>query len=92
MSRKGKWAKGASPAVSQPAALRPRRRGLFLWGGALAFIAGVVVYSLLATGSLGGQMANADIAPDVTLTTAEGQVRLSDLRGQPVLLYFSFSG
>jgi len=58
----------------------------------LAFIAGVVVYSLFATGLMGGQTANAELAPDVTLTTAEGQVRLSDLRGQPVLLYFSFPG
>ena len=79
-------------AVSRRAAARPGRRGLFLSIMVLAFIAGVVVYSLFATGLMGGQTANAELAPDVTLTTAEGQVRLSDLRGQPVLLYFSFPG
>ncbi|MBI4339536.1 MAG: hypothetical protein HY680_06240 [Chloroflexi bacterium] len=34
----------------------------------------------------------ASLAPDVTLATADGQLRLSDLRGQPLLLYFSFPG
>lgn len=34
----------------------------------------------------------ASLAPDLALSSASGPFRLSDLRGRPVLLYFSFPG
>ena len=65
---------------------------MLISGGILAVVAGVVLYGLFANGLIGGQMIGTELAPDVTLATANGHVRLSELRGQPLLLYFSFPG
>lgn len=69
-------------------------RGLWLTGGLIVVVAAMVTYSLFATGLVGGggTSMGAKPAPDVSLATIDGQVRLSDLRGQPLLLYFSFPG
>ena len=67
---------------------------LLTGGGALAL--GVILYSLFASGILGSGSApekvSADVAPDITLATADGEFRLSEQRGEVLLLYFSFPG
>lgn len=80
-------------AVSRPAKSRPSRKGLWIAGGMVVAIAAVVAFSLFATGAGGAASgASASLASDVTLVTSDGQVRLSDLRGQPLLLYFGYPG
>lgn len=86
---------GEKQATGRPAQGRPVRTGLWVTAAVGAVIVAVVTYGLLSTGLVGRGATHdtrAQLAPDVTLGTAAGQVRLSDLRGQPLLLYFSFPG
>ena len=70
---------------------RQRRRWLLPGLGAL-FVIFVVGMSLFSTGLLGSREASADLAPDVTLATFQGDLQLSRERGKVVVLYFSFPG
>lgn len=71
-----------------------KRRGrgwLVALAGAL-FILVVIGVSLFSTGLLGSQEAVAEQAPDLALATLQGDFRLSQERGNVVVLYFSFVG
>ncbi|MFQ5812190.1 MAG: hypothetical protein ACE5I2_03215 [Anaerolineae bacterium] len=70
---------------------RKRRGWLVTLAGAL-FILVVIGVSLFSTGLLGSQEASAELAPDLTLATLEGNFRLSQERGNVAVLYFSFVG
>ena len=69
---------------------RAMRRRLF-WTGTLVLILGLFAYGILATDLLVGA-GSGEPAPDVTLKTASGDLRLSEQRGKVVVLYFSFPG
>lgn len=92
-------ARGTS-AASSPTALGPSRRArtprvnrwLVLWAGGAVCILGLFGYVLFAAGWLGGSQAAADLAPDLTFSTPNGEFRLSEQRGKVVVLYFSFPG
>ncbi len=68
---------------------RQRQRWLIIAAGSL-FVLFVVGMSLASTGFLGSQ--EAEPAPDITLTTTQGDLALSQLRGNVAVLYFSFVG
>lgn len=77
---------------------RPTRRGRdagrgkpwwLVAAGVLAVVIGVFGFS---SSRLGSQEAAAELAPDITLTTLQGDYRLSEQRGEVVVLYFSFVG
>lgn len=82
----------------------PRKRGfwtasrVWLTSGAVAgLVAIVAVFAIQASGSESSDSpesagAGGEAATDLVLATAGGEVRLSELRGRPVLLYFSFPG
>src|SRR5665647_1804289 len=70
------------------AALRRRRLGLGAWMVGLLVIAGLGTAALLSSRPV--QSSAARVAPDFSLpTSVGGTLRLSSLRGAPVLLYFS---
>lgn len=90
MNAKGE---GNKQATSDPTTGRAEKPWLWITGGVITVIVVALAYSLFARDLVGGDAtSNAYLAPDLTLATADGQVRLSDLRGQPLLLYFSFPG
>lgn len=64
-----------------------RRRVLGSLGGVVA--AGPVVLGVLPPGT---PAAGGDPAPDLTLRTERGPLRLADQQGKVVVLYFSFPG
>ena len=69
-----------------------RRRGV-LWG--LAGGMGLLVAWLVISNPLpgpGGASTVSGPAPDITVTTPDGDYRLSDQKGDLVALYFSFTG
>ncbi len=67
-----------------------------IWVGVLGLVLVMVVSGLFAAtsrlGSPEGGSVSAELAADITLATEAGDFQLSDLRGQVVLLYFSFPG
>ena len=71
-------------------------RKRLIWVGVLGLVLVVVVSGLLAAtsrlGSPEGRSLSAEPAANITLATEAGDFQLSDLRGQVVLLYFSFPG
>lgn len=71
-------------------------RKRLIWVGVLGLVLVIVVSGLFATtsrlGSPEGESGSAEPAADITLGTEAGDFQLSDLRGQVVLLYFSFPG
>lgn len=71
---------------------RAARRTRVWWAvaGGLVLFVGWLVYSNPLP--VGQQQTSAEPAPDVTLTTAMGDYRLSDQKGDLVVLYFSFVG
>ena len=67
-----------------------RGKWWFTGGGAAGAMALLVVLSLaLSSPQL---PAGGELAPDITLATADGVFQLSDHRGEVSLLYFSFPG
>ena len=66
----------------------------FLWIGGPGFALAVDSVSvLLASGLLqGAEKAEGDLAPAITLTTTEGDFRISEQQGKVVVLYYSFAG
>lgn len=88
MARKQEGKRSATPQSRR--ALWSRGKWWFIGGGVAAAI---VLLFLLSTSLSGSKTSKAGIpAPDITLATLDGEIRLSDLRGQPLLLYFSFPG
>ncbi len=71
-------------------------RKRLIWVGVLGLVLVLVVSGLFAAtsrlGSPEGGSVSAEPAADITLATEAGDFQLSDLRGQVVLLYFSFPG
>ncbi len=71
-------------------------RKRLIWVGVLGLVLVIVVSGLFAaTSRLGtseGESLAAEPAADITLASEAGDFQLSDLRGQVVLLYFSFPG
>ncbi len=66
-----------------------QRQWWLVAAGAVLVIALALV---LSAGQPGSQEAAADLAPDLTLTTLQGDFRLSEKRGDILALYFSFVG
>lgn len=95
MRRKGREKHPGAPAAAGGDSQRTRRsrakRRRLFWAGSVAFIVGLLVYGLLATGPLGGPKAG-EPAPDISFATANGEFRLSQQEGKVVVLYFSFPG
>ncbi|MGE5830090.1 MAG: peroxiredoxin family protein [Micromonosporaceae bacterium] len=81
-------AQAAAKRTRVAKANRRRRRGLLLWGIALAAVSGLIgamMWSARATSDTTSRP-----APDFTLTDTNGAtVRLADYRGKNVVLYFS---
>ena len=68
------------------------RRRRVLWavvGGLGLFVAWLVISNPLPTTN---EQFVAEPAPDITLTTQQGEYRLSEQKGEVVALYFSFVG
>ncbi|MCH7609847.1 MAG: hypothetical protein IIB10_04020 [Chloroflexi bacterium] len=68
-----------------------RRRGV-LWavvGGLGLFVAWQVISNPLPTTKA---QSLAGLAPDITLTTQQGEYRLSEQKGETVALFFAFVG
>lgn len=83
---------GADADDSRPAKrLRPKSRPL-IWAGCLVFIVGVLAYGLFITNVGGAAQAAGVPAPDVSVSTPNGEFRLSQQRGKVLVLYFSFPG
>lgn len=77
----------------KPASKRRLNRGLLVLGASLVFILGIIVVSLLASGSLaqkpGDSTSNALAAPDFRLTTFDGaQYALSQDQGRVRVVFF----
>ncbi len=85
-------AKRQQPTRRRSSSIRKR----LTWVGVLGLVLVIVVSGLFAaTSRLGipeGGSVSAEPAADITLATEAGDFQLSDLRGQVVLLYFSFPG
>lgn len=83
---------GADGGDNRPARrLGPKSRRL-VWAGSLTFIVGLLAYGLFATDVGGAAQAAGQPAPDVSMSTANGEFRLSQQRGKVLVLYFSFPG
>ncbi len=71
-------------------------RKRLIWVGVLGLVLVIVVSGLFAAtsrlASPEGGSVSAEPAADITLAAEAGDFQLSDLRGQVVLLYFSFTG
>ncbi len=65
------------------------RRWRLVAVGVFVLLAVVLVFS---TGLLATPKAEAELAPDLTLKTLQGDFQLSNHRGEAVVLYFSFVG
>ena len=91
MPRKGKISRPKTPASK-----RRLNRGLLVLGGSIVVIVGIILVSVLASGSFTKEPSEntpaAQLAPDITLSTAGGEFRLSQQKGKVLLLYFSFPG
>lgn len=63
-------------------------------GGGWLVVIGTLLAGALAlfAGLPGSRKAAAELAPDLTLTTTQGEFRLSQETGKIVVLYFSFVG
>ena len=72
------------------------RRGKwwFIGGGIAGAIALLVALTFAFSGPeiTGQEFGLGEAAPDITLTTLNGDFRLSENRGEVLLLYFSFPG
>ncbi len=66
------------------------------WVGVLGLVLVIAISGLFAVASRlaspAGESVSAEPAADIILATEVGDFQLSDLRGQVVLLYFSFPG
>ena len=71
---------------------RDARGRRVVWLGVAALVATLLGYGIVANGLLAGSVGSGDIAPDVTLGTANGELRLSSQHGKVLVLYFSFPG
>ncbi len=71
-------------------------RKRLIWVGVLGLVLVMVVSGLFAAtsrlGSPEGESVSAEPAANIILANEAGDFQLSDLRGQVVLLYFSFPG
>ncbi len=72
-------------------ARRRQVRWAVLAGALGLFVAWLVISNPLPTAN-NGQFFVAEAAPDITLTTQQGEYRLSEQKGEVVALYFSFVG
>ncbi|GMR09890.1 MAG: hypothetical protein BMS9Abin28_0710 [Anaerolineae bacterium] len=71
---------------------RALRRRRVLWavaGGLGVFVAWAVISNQLPTTKV---QPAAEPAPDITLTTQQGEYRLSEQKGETVALFFAFVG
>ena len=83
--------RSAGRKASSPKETRWRRRRWWIAGGGAVVM--VVLLSVLATSFSGPETSEPGIAaPDVTLATRDGQMRVSYLEGEVALLHFSFPG
>ncbi len=89
MSARGKR---RQPTRERSSSIRKR----LTWVGVLGLVLVIAISGLFAAtiwlGSREGGSVSAEPAADITLATEAGNFQLSDLRGQVVLLYFSFPG
>jgi len=85
-------AKRRQPTRERSSSIRKR----LTWVGVLGLVLVIAVSGLFAAtsrlGSPEGEAVSVELAADITLGTEAGDFQLSDLRGQAVLLYFSFPG
>ena len=85
-------AKRRQPTRERSSSIRKR----LTWVGVLGLVLVIAISGLFAAtiwlGSPEGGSVSAEPAADITLATEAGDFQLSDLRGQVVLLYFSFPG
>ncbi len=85
-------AKRRQPTRGRSSSIRKR----LTWVGVLGLVLVIAISGLFAAtiwlGSPEGESVSAEPAVDITLATEAGDFQLSDLRGQVVLLYFSFPG
>ncbi len=85
-------AKRRQPTRERSSSIRKR----LTWVGVLGLVLVIAISGLFAAtiwlGSPEGGSLSAEPAADITLATEAGDFQLSDLRGQVVLLYFSFPG
>ncbi len=86
MASKGR--RGKAPPRGR--AVWQRGEWWFAGGGAIVAVALLFVLSTVLSGPETPEPGLA--APDVTLATLGGELRVSDLEGEVVLLYFSFPG
>ncbi len=71
-----------------------------IWAGVLGLVLVIAVSGIFVSGLLGGSRKGdvtagsptAALAPDIALTTVDGDFLLSEQRGRVTLLYFSFPG
>ena len=66
-----------------------RGRWWFIGGGVTGAIALLAALSISLSGP---ETAIGEMAPDIALATAAGEIQLSERRGETLLLYFSFPG
>ena len=77
-----------------------RRKWWFVGGGFAGAMALLTALTFALSGpeatdrtvDVGAAPVSADAAPDMTLATLDGDFRLSENRGEVLLLYFSFPG
>ena len=95
-TKRGKARQSSKATIS--AGLWQRGRWWFIGGAATAgAIAVLTALTLVFAGpqrpqTTGQEIGLAQTAPDMTLETLDGEFRLSENRGEVVLLYFSFPG
>ena len=85
--------------ISKGKGSKSTHRGRNLWSrGKWWFIAvgavGALTLLIVLSTTLSGEKVSEPgiAAPDLDLNTATGTIRLSELEGQPLLLYFSYPG